>query len=75
MERGRYQTRSDEKAFALGQERDRHTCGCGGAERGRNTLSAREIAIEVMLRRGQPGAPNHEIVQESIGTSSLRLSD
>jgi hypothetical protein len=30
-------------------------------------LSAREIAIEVMLRRGQPDAPNHEIVQIMAG--------
>jgi hypothetical protein len=30
-------------------------------------LSAREIAIEVMLRRGEPDAPNHEIVQIMAG--------
>lgn len=30
-------------------------------------MSAREIAIEVMLRRGQPDAPNHEIVQIMAG--------
>jgi hypothetical protein len=30
-------------------------------------LSAREIASEVMLRRGQPDAPNHEIVQIMAG--------
>ena len=30
-------------------------------------MSAREIAVEVMLRRGQPDAPNHEIVQIMAG--------
>ncbi len=30
-------------------------------------LSAREIALEVMRRRGQPDAPNHEIVQIMAG--------
>jgi hypothetical protein len=30
-------------------------------------MSAREIAIEVMLRRGQPDTPNHEIVQIMAG--------
>jgi hypothetical protein len=30
-------------------------------------MSAREIAIEVMLRRGQPDAPKHEIVQIMAG--------
>jgi hypothetical protein len=30
-------------------------------------LSAREIAVEVMLRRGQPDTPNHEIVQIMAG--------
>jgi hypothetical protein len=30
-------------------------------------LSAREIAIEVMLRRGEPDTPNHEIVQIMAG--------
>jgi hypothetical protein len=32
-----------------------------------NPLSARDIAIEVMLRRGQPDAPNNEIVQIMAG--------
>ena len=30
-------------------------------------MSAREIALEVMLRRDQPDAPNHEIVQIMAG--------